>query len=541
MTEPLVTASPIVPDILQRPRPVRIVRGPDGRPRLVRRGLQALAAMRANVPKVLRIGVIRDARIVEERVLRRRETVTAGPSEKAMLVIADANLPSRHPLFELREDGGKSRYYLTLCDGMKGRVAFPADQGGVMDIDAVRASGRTVAGRRGPQVALDDGCRGKIVVGDTTLLFQFVVPPPLQPRPQLPASVRGGWTSRLEPGFVASLAVALFVHLGLLCATMIPDWPKPTLDDILASDYSPVNLIEVKAEDLTPADTVDGDQPKPGQETQPGATKPTGAEPTSPAGAAGTEPGSATKPEGPRTERPRTAGPTRPANPFGLSADQAAKLGDELELEGLLDGPGDSPVLGIGREFDGYGRSVTNLAEAIRNMSGTSVGDGRQGSYSTMDATALNGAPVGPVGTDVVQPVGPVTVPDRGVATDVTPQAIVRGTVRPRGAEPLDGPGRMPGQTFQSVFARKRGAIEACYNNALVRDPSLGGDLVFGVTINQQGGVRVEVTQHDQRLDVAGVTACIVGRLQTMNFTASPPQGGELRVRLPISFIPPAF
>jgi hypothetical protein len=155
----------------------------------------------------------------------------------------------------------------------------------------------------------------------------------------------------------------------------------------------------------------------------------------------------------------------------------------------------------------------------------------------------MNAAPVGPVGTDSTQPVGPDAVPDHGVATDVTHADIVRptGSVVPRGIRQEDSPGQMPGQTFQSVFARKRGAIEACYNNALVRDPSLGGDVVFMVTINQQGGVRVEVKQNEQRLDVAGVTSCIIGRLQTMNFAANPPQGGELRVRLPMSFIPPAL
>jgi hypothetical protein len=47
------------------------------------------------------------------------------------------------------------------------------------------------------------------------------------------------------------------------------------------------------------------------------------------------------------------------------------------------------------------------------------------------------------------------------------------------------------------------------------------------------------VTQNDQRLSVAGVTACIEQRLGTMNFAASPPVGGEFRVRLPLSFIAP--
>jgi len=32
------------------------------------------------------------------------------------------------------------------------------------------------------------------LLGDLTILFQFVTPPPPQPRPRLPASVRGSWT-----------------------------------------------------------------------------------------------------------------------------------------------------------------------------------------------------------------------------------------------------------------------------------------------------------------------------------------------------------
>ena len=38
---------------------------------------------------------------------------------------------------------------------------------------------------------LDERSRGKVAVGDLSILFQFVTPPPPQPRPQLPASVRG--------------------------------------------------------------------------------------------------------------------------------------------------------------------------------------------------------------------------------------------------------------------------------------------------------------------------------------------------------------
>ena len=240
-------------------RPLRVVRGPDGRPRVVRRGLRALAALQAKVPRVLRVGVIRDGRIVEERILRRREAITVGASERNHFVVADAGLSGRHPLFDYRTTVDGERCVLTIADGMTGRLAFADPDGGVMDLDEVRASARAVPGRRGAEVRLDDGCRGKIVLGDTTLLFQFVVPPPAQPIPQLQASVRGGWLARIDSGFATSLGVALAAHLALLCGTMIPDWPKPSVDELIASDYMPLQVVPASIEDALPAVIEEGD------------------------------------------------------------------------------------------------------------------------------------------------------------------------------------------------------------------------------------------------------------------------------------------
>jgi hypothetical protein len=46
---------------------------------------------------------------------------------------------------------------------------------------------------------MSDAARGKIILGDMTILFQFVIAPPLQPRPQLPQSVRGRLLDRIDP------------------------------------------------------------------------------------------------------------------------------------------------------------------------------------------------------------------------------------------------------------------------------------------------------------------------------------------------------
>ena len=45
------------------------------------------------LPKVLRIGIIQGGKIIEERIVRRRETVTFGPSEKNTFVLPASDIP----------------------------------------------------------------------------------------------------------------------------------------------------------------------------------------------------------------------------------------------------------------------------------------------------------------------------------------------------------------------------------------------------------------------------------------------------------------
>src|SRR4051812_13660660 len=65
---------------------------------------QMTAVMRAMSvaagPKVLRIGVVQGGRVVEERVLDQRMTVTVGASEAAMFVIPSRNMPTSFKLFQ---------------------------------------------------------------------------------------------------------------------------------------------------------------------------------------------------------------------------------------------------------------------------------------------------------------------------------------------------------------------------------------------------------------------------------------------------------
>ena len=151
---------------------------------------QAQAGDRLRKPKILRIGIIQGGRIVEERLVRKRENITIGQSAKNMFVVPSEALPRNWLLFEVERQ--PVRRALLRRDGRPHRrrqrdhlaVAAQADR---QDSEAGAPAGccRSTSGRA-------ERSRS----ADMTILFQFVTPPPPQPRPQLPASVRGSVADR---------------------------------------------------------------------------------------------------------------------------------------------------------------------------------------------------------------------------------------------------------------------------------------------------------------------------------------------------------
>ena len=99
-------------------------------------------------PKVLRVGMLVEGRIVEERIVK------------------DGSFPLEGARFEKTPSG----YRLAWSRGTVGRVALA---GQIIDL--------TGEG----EIALTDDARGKIVLGKVTLLFQLVEPPPAQAKPQV--------------------------------------------------------------------------------------------------------------------------------------------------------------------------------------------------------------------------------------------------------------------------------------------------------------------------------------------------------------------
>src|SRR6188768_2661845 len=189
-----------------------------------------MRAVAATGPKVLRIGVVQGGRVTEERIIKQRVHVTVGPNEKNLFVVASGNLPPSFRLFELVGND----YHLNFLDGMSGRVALPT---GISDLNVLRGQAR-----RSPQgayqVKLTEDSRGKVVVGDVTFLFQFVAPPPVQPKPQLPVAVLRG-AQGIDWNTTMIAALSFLIHF-LALGSIYSDWLDPVIDD----EVSVSNLID---------------------------------------------------------------------------------------------------------------------------------------------------------------------------------------------------------------------------------------------------------------------------------------------------------
>ncbi|HEY7374111.1 MAG TPA: hypothetical protein VIF57_18260, partial [Polyangia bacterium] len=170
--------------------------------------------------RLLRVGIVHGRRIVEERLLARPGDVTIGTSPRSTFIVPWDRVPVRWRLFEQR--GG--RRFLRLAGDMSARIADGAD------VTSVDAGG---AGAPARPIPLSDRARGKVTVGDTTVLFQLLRPPPPQPRPQLPVSVRRRVTSEIDRWFTAVLALTAILHATVVVYLRQVEWPRrPAIEEI---------------------------------------------------------------------------------------------------------------------------------------------------------------------------------------------------------------------------------------------------------------------------------------------------------------------
>jgi TonB family protein len=460
----------------------------------------AAAAVLASAPKVLRIGVIQGGKITEEQIVRQRENVTIGQSEKNTFIIPHPKLPGRFNLFELK--GGK--YFLNVRDFMEGKISSPQ---GIQDLSTLG---------RARNVPLDDRSRGKISIGDTTLLFQFVVAPPVQPKPQLPAALRGGWfKSFIEDWFFNLLVVVSFlVHVIPIVYLVSKDWPIVEQGFDLDNKFLEL-VIQAPDEDILEkmkGEKTEGDEGEVGEEESEGD---------------GTDDQvSDSKSKGPK--KPLTA-----EEKAALEAQRRAKLEAQVSKSGLLaalgstgegaDGTAGADLLragGVDSDIDAVMKTVSGVKTAGAGDVGGSLR-----------------APAGSEGGGKVADIGAIRVSqaDADLSTEGATERKVKGSASAGKGDEVGGSGILDAGEVNKVVKSRLTAIKMCYEKALKKNPTLEGKLSVRFTIGTSGRVTSASVSSDTLGDPE-VSSCVISKVKTFAF--SKPEGGSVEYVFPFVFKP---
>jgi hypothetical protein len=140
--------------------------------------------------RVLRVGLVREGQILEEKLFRTPGDVSVGKDPRCAVRLSMDDAPTSYQLFQFR----KGQYYLRFTAAMVGKVSVGDN---VQDLAAIRSSGRAIQKGEYFYLPLDEMDRGKLAVGSSSLLFQFVVPPRKTAVEELRA-VQGGFASVVE-------------------------------------------------------------------------------------------------------------------------------------------------------------------------------------------------------------------------------------------------------------------------------------------------------------------------------------------------------
>lgn len=447
--------------------------------------MRAMSIAPITGPRLIRIGIVRGGRVIEERVIKDRSTVTVGSSETSTFIVSARGLTPEFPIFERVGND----YCLNIVDGMKGRIALAGE---ITDLQNVHAR----------QVRLTEESRGKVVLGETTLLFQFVAAPPPQPRPQLPLAVKGGLASHNDWALTFIAAFSFLFHFGILGA-MYSDWSDPIVDDgrgvaglVDLVAHIPLPLVEIPEEATS-------------NPTLPPVPTPA---PKTPTETAHQAPGPVA-PRGPH-------GPTQPTE--RTSNDAAAKLaarGEAMQMQ-ILAGLNEGPA--VKGALDKSTVPGIDLSRAAEQNSAVERGSGDLKTASGGPITASNkgGLSVlgGPLRTE-----GPTVAGKETAVAGPTAVAQVGTTVA-----------SMPVPNADGTVAALRNRFRSCYQTGLLTDSTMSGKVVISAKVGPNGEVSSSDIASISGLSPA-VGQCIAGVVKRATFSA--PGGGGATVQIPVTFV----
>lgn len=454
--------------------------------------------------KILRVGLIQNQKILEERLFRKPQTVTVGRDyKKNTLVVPASDLPTSFPVFKW--DSGA--YLLQFTDKMDGRVS----RGGRVETLKDLVS-KGVAKKKGKlyQLKLTPSMRGRVTVGEATVLFQFVTPPPKQARPALPASMRGGLSAGIDSPLAVLVLISALIQVGFVVYLEMQDWPVP--DDHHAQMQE--RFAELAADDPPEIEEEEDD----------------GEEETEPQQDQGEEEFFEEEEEEPEDE-------LTPEEMAEELQDERMDVEERVQEATVLDTlTADGDEEGALDEFAGRASEIDTAdmfdGSEVRTDEGVDVDRIGGGGSPDADGEGLAEA-------EEMDEIGEGAEVDTGEGPREEEVDVVEPEMQ---AEAPDDTGDLDTDRLMQALNRLRNNVEACYQDHLRQNPEARGTVRIMITVSERGG-RGEISSAEVATDEVdggqSVGNCIARELETgRTGRLPPPEDGDARITIPYHFSP---
>jgi outer membrane biosynthesis protein TonB len=428
----------------------------------------------AEATKVLRIGVVQDGKVVHERLIKPGQSVTVGESPRNTFVFPNASLPKRFTLFQAR--GGK--YSLNIVEAMSGKLAL---ESGVADISTVGKSDAVTKKGGTAILPLSDSARGKVVIGDITVLFQFVPAPPESARMLNRQDFRPMLFDEDDPVFIGTLSV----FMAMAAVLMIYVWnTEPT--ETTSLEEIPDRFVEI----IQPPDR--DDKPEV-EEKKPGPIDPKKVEKEE------------VKVEEKKPEKKPETAQEKEAK---AAAEKAKKRDDMMKksklLAALIGTRGDTKSKGMVEDlFKDSDASIGSIQDALRNVDGIEIATSDNLGVKKGGSGSRTDAKIG----DLARGGGGSAEVGAGPATKVVGKASL-------GA--IDAGSSEHAGSIKSVVAKRKFDVQKCYEQRLKENPNIGGRLAISVDISAGRVTSVRIDENGTG-DKA-IESCVKGKVRRWRF-----------------------
>ncbi len=392
--------------------------------------------------RVLRIGIVQGGKIAHERLIKPGQPVTIGESPKNTFVVKVDGLPARFVLFQPKGDS----YQLAFIPAMSGKVAVG---GGIRSLQELTESAQEAGGVY--SVALSTEDRGKVVIGDVTVLFQFVAAPPESARKVTQHDFRPRLMDDDDPIYVGFLALWSTVGAVLLIYAANTEPIEVVSLDELPDRF--VNIVIPEKQDPVEQPELDLEGPE-------------------------IEKSEAKKEEKPDESKPDDAPP--PKNEAERRENEARRI--EKKREDLTKKSAILAMIGTrgannsgGTVADVFGdgdATLSNLGDVISDVSTVEMaGSGPEGLAGSKDGSGRGDASV-----DIEGGGGS----GASAKVDQVKASAPKGRTSVGKVEAYDGEGA---DGVKSAIKRYSSQLKACYDSRLKQNPNLAGRVVLEIDV----------------------------------------------------------